>query len=139
MSWTILILLGIVVVIVAYRWYTIRSGGPDVSQAELLELTKQNTGVCILDVRSAGEYDSGHVPGAINIGHKEVAANPDLLRPHADKKIVIYCEMGVRARIAQNALVKAGFSSVYHLTGDMAAWRRAGLSIEHSNPKTGDG
>jgi len=139
MNWTILILLGFVVAIAAFRWYTIRNGGPDISQTELLDWMKQDSGTCILDVRSAGEYDSGHVPGAINIGHKEVAANPDLLKPHADKKIVVYCEMGVRARIAQNALLKAGFSGVYHLTGDMAAWRRAGLSIEHANPKTGTG
>jgi len=130
MNWTVLILLGIVVVIAASRWYTSRGAGPDVSQAELLEWIKQNSDICILDVRSAGEYDSGHVPGAMNIGYKEVVANPERLRQYAKKKIAVYCEMGVRARIAEKALVKAGFSSVYHLTGDMAAWRSARLPME---------
>jgi len=138
MNWTVLILFSVVAVIAGFRWYTIRSGGPDVSQAELLEWIKQDSEVCILDVRSSGEYNSGHIPGAINIGHREIAADPEKLRQYAEKKIVVYCERGIRTRIAQHSLLKAGFSSVYHLTGDMAAWRAAGLSVEHTAPKTGD-
>ncbi len=138
MNWTVLILLSIVALIAAFRFYTSR-GGPDVSQAELLDWIKQDSDICILDVRGGDEYNSGHIPGAINIGHREIAADPEKLRQYANKKIVVYCEMGVRARIAQKALLKAGLAGVYHLTGDMSAWRAAGLSIEHTSPKTGGG
>ena len=129
MGWVVLIIIAVVVVAVAAKLYMNRSGA-DISQAQFQEWMQQKADVCLLDVRSAREYNSGHIAGAINIGHTEVSAHLDKLRPYADKNIVVYCERGVRARIAQKALTKAGFSSVYHLTGDMAGWRDAGLSME---------
>ena len=107
-----------------------RGGGDDISQSQLVEWKKQESELCILDVRSADEYNSGHIAGSINIGHKEISARLDELMPYKDMKLVVYCEMGIRARAAQSALVKAGFSNVYHLAGDMHAWRQAGLPID---------
>jgi rhodanese-related sulfurtransferase len=129
MGWAVLIIIAVVVVAIAAKLYMNR-GGEDISQAQFQEWIQQKADVCLLDVRSAREYNSGHIAGAINIGHTEVSAHLEKLRPYTDKNIVVYCERGVRARIAQKALVKAGFSSVYHLTGDMAGWRDAGLSVE---------
>ena len=82
---------------------------------------EQKSDLCILDVRSAREYNSGHVPGAINIGHTEISAHLERFRPYANIDVVVYCERGVRARMAQSTLIQAGFTNVYHLTGDMHA------------------
>ena len=84
----------------------------------------------MLDVRSAREYRSGHIPGALHIPHSVVAGHLDELEAYRGRDIVVYCEAGVRARIAQNTLAKAGFERVYHLVGDMAAWRRESHAIE---------
>jgi len=124
---SILCLVAIAVMILIFRRK--HSGRADISQAELQERMQQKSELCILDVRSAGEYNSGHVPGAINIGHTEISEHIDELMPYRNKDVVVYCEKGIRAGIAQNALIKAGFTSVYHLTGDMSAWRRAGLPM----------
>ena len=127
MGWSVSIILAVVVVAaMAVKLYMSR--GDDISQAQLMERMEQKSGICILDVRTVREYSSGHIPGAINIGHKDISTRLDELRPHADKDIVLYCEIGVRARMAQTTLAKSGFSNVYHLTGDMAAWRNAGLA-----------
>ncbi|MHC4496692.1 MAG: rhodanese-like domain-containing protein [Planctomycetota bacterium] len=135
MGWTVLIIITVVVVVaVAAKLYMSRSGA-DVSQEQLQEWMRQQSDLCILDVRSVREYNSGHIAAAINIGHTEVSAHLDKLRPYADKNVVVYCEKGVQARIAQRALTTAGFSSVYHLTGDMAGWRDAGLSVETPGDK----
>lgn len=104
--------------------------GEDISQQELLKHIKNNSNICILDVRSAQEYSTGYVPGALNIGHKEISSRLDELESFRDEVIVVYCERGVRARIAQKALLKAGFESVFHLTGDMEDWRNAELTME---------
>lgn len=104
--------------------------GADMSQTQLLEHMERRSEICILDVRSAEEYSSGHVPGAVNIGHKEISARLHELEPYLDKDIVIYCELGVRARMAQKTLTKAGFLRLFHLAGDMAGWRDAGLVTE---------
>jgi phage shock protein E len=125
-NWIIVIVLGALVLAAACTLYRSRSGQPDVSQTQLLEWMKQKSNLCILDVRTAREYASGHVPGAINIGYKKIPAHLDELAADKDKNVVVYCEHGPRARKAQSTLIKAGFPKVYHLTGDMAAWRKAG-------------
>jgi rhodanese-related sulfurtransferase len=91
---------------------------------------EQKSDICILDVRTAREYSLGHIPGAINIGHRDISTRLDEIRSYADKDVVVYCELGVRARMAQTTLTKAGLLHVYHLTGDMAGWRDAGLATE---------
>ncbi len=45
-------------------------------------------------------------------------------------KIIVYCERGVRANIAEETLKKAGFTEVLHLEGDMSGWRDGGLEVE---------
>ncbi len=126
MNWILIIVLGTLVVAAACTLYKSRSGGRDISQSRLLEWMEQKSNLCVLDVRTADEYASGHIPGAINISHDKISAHLDELTAHKDKNIVVYCERGGRARMAQNTLTKAGFPNVYHLTGDMTAWRDAG-------------
>lgn len=128
MNWILIVVLGVLIVAAACTTY--RGGGRDVQQAQLLEWMEQKTALCILDVRTAEEYASGHIPGAINISHKEISAHLDELAAHKDWNIVVYCERGGRARMACSALAKAGFVNVCHLRGDMAAWRKAGQPTE---------
>lgn len=129
MGWEVLTIIVVAVLSgLAVKLYMSR--GTKISQAALLARMEQKSGICILDVRTAREFNSGHIPGAINISHQEISANLDRLKPHMNEDIVVYCELGVRARMAQRALAKAGFLHVYHLTGDMAAWRNAGLAME---------
>lgn len=79
----------------------------------------------ILDVRTAAEFEAGRVPGSINIPHTELAARLDELGPGArDREVVVYCESGRRAEVAEAVLRDAGYARTVHLEGDMAAWRR---------------
>jgi rhodanese-related sulfurtransferase len=131
MGWIVIIVLSVAVIPgIAILLYKSHSSGADISQSQLQEWMRLKSDLYILDVRSVDEYNSGHIPGAINIGHTEIPARLDELRPHSNKDIVVYCERGVRARIARKALKKAGFAAVYHLTGDMARWRDAGLPVD---------
>lgn len=81
----------------------------------------------ILDVRSEAEYADGHVPGAINIPYREIPNRLAELADFHNRKIVVYCEVGVRAGIAEHALEQAGFQQVIHLDGHMRRWRQEGL------------
>jgi phage shock protein E len=86
--------------------------------------------VLILDVRSAEEYQDGHVPGAINIPHDEITARIQSLMPNQDKPIVIYCRSGRRADLASSVLSSAGFTQLLQLQGHMNGWRDAQLPEE---------
>jgi len=129
MGWTIVVTLGVVLCWGALLRYRMGPRGLEISIAKLRERLDESDCV-ILDVRSAREYQSGHIPGALNIPHGRLRARLDELRSHQQEDIIVYCEAGVRARIAQTVLSKAGFAKAYHLVGDMSAWRRAQHPVE---------
>jgi rhodanese-related sulfurtransferase len=88
----------------------------------------------ILDVRSPEEFVAGHIPGAVNIPYRQVPARLDELATDQDRAIVVYCEVGIRAGIAQVALEQAGFQQIHLLEGHMQAWRQEKLPIESALP-----
>lgn len=100
-------------------------GAPEsaISQADLADRIAANSAPLILDVRSESEFNSGHIPGAVNIPHTEVLRRIGELEAGGDQEIVVYCESGGRALAVASALREAGFSTVRHLEGDMRAWR----------------
>lgn len=107
-----------------------RSGANQtISQQELLEELQSNPAPLVLDVRTAREYQGGHVPGAFNLEYRQIPSRLADLAPAREREIVVYCEVGPRAQAAQSMLLQAGFSNVRHLQGDMSAWRRSGLPI----------
>jgi len=103
---------------------------PDVSQEGLLQSIKSTDAPLVLDVRTPEEYKQGHVPGAVNIPHTEVAARLAELGDKKDRSMVLYCEKGGRAAKAADVLSKQGFTNLKHLTGDMSAWRDKDLPTE---------
>jgi len=105
------------------------AGAGEISSREALALQEAGDGALFVDVRTPEEYQSGHVPGAINIPRNQLHSRLAELE-HARDRLVVYCERGPRAAAAAATLVSAGFTGVRHLAGDMAAWRAAGLPIE---------
>jgi NADPH-dependent 2,4-dienoyl-CoA reductase/sulfur reductase-like enzyme/rhodanese-related sulfurtransferase len=66
----------------------------------------------VLDVRSAAEFATGHIPGALNIPHIQLRDRLDEVRQTADGRPVrVMCAAGVRANIAHRILVGNGFDS----------------------------
>jgi rhodanese-related sulfurtransferase len=102
----------------------------DVTQAEVIELVAAPGGPLLLDVRTPGEYASGHVPGAVNIPHDEVVTRLSELEPYRERGVVLYCQSGRRAGMATQALQEAGFENLRHLAGDMKGWKESGLPTE---------
>ncbi len=76
----------------------------------------------LLDVRAPAEYAEGHLPGAINIPHTELASRVAELSDARDRDIVVYCRSGTRAEQALGVLKEAGFSRLFHLDGDYQRW-----------------
>ncbi len=109
----------------------------DISAQQLLQRLDSNNTPLILDVRRPDEYAVGHVPTAANIPHIELENRLDELHADHDQEIVVYCESGRRAAIAQDILARAGFSRVLHLQGDMKAWRMHSLPTERGDAGTG--
>ena len=103
---------------------------PTITQEALLKKLRTGRAPLILDVRTPAEYQSGHVPQAVNIPHLQLSNRLSELGDVKDQEVVIYCERGPRAGFAESVLHNAGFDNVRHLEGDMWAWRNAGLPTE---------
>ena len=100
------------------------------TKQELIEQIKLDKAPVILDVRTPEEYSQGHIPGAINIEYRELPSRISEVNSLSNQKIVVYCERGVRANIAEETLKKAGFTEFLHLEGDMSGWREKGFEVE---------
>jgi phage shock protein E len=81
------------------------------SQTDYRQLVKQ--GAIILDVRSKGEYESGHINGSLNIPIDRLATQLHRLR---DKQatIIACCASGMRSGTACSILKAHGYNKVYN-------------------------
>ena len=98
--------------------------------SELLERMAAGDAPIVLDVRTPQEYRAGHVPGAYHLEDRQVPYRIDELRQLKDREIVVYCEVGPRARWVESYLRQEGFTNVKHLIGDFSGWRRNGNPVE---------
>jgi phage shock protein E len=102
-----------------------------ISQADLLaRLERKDPDLVVLDVRTAAEFDAGHVPGARNVPHDQLPAKLPELSSLKDKQVVLYCRSGRRSALAEQALRGAGFSKLLQLEGDYLAWEAEKRPVE---------
>lgn len=102
-----------------------------VSQQALLDMqARKDASLMLLDVRTPTEYAAGHIPGAVNIPHDQIAAHLSEIPKHDE--VVLYCHSGRRAGLAAEVLAANGYKKLGHLTGDMQGWQAAGRPVEAS-------
>jgi rhodanese-related sulfurtransferase len=82
--------------------------GPSVNYAALVK-----QGAIILDVRSKGEYASGHIKGSVNISVDQLPNNLNRL-PDKNKTIITCCASGMRSASAKNILKSNGYTDVHN-------------------------
>jgi rhodanese-related sulfurtransferase/DNA-binding transcriptional ArsR family regulator len=87
----------------------------------------------VLDVRPAGEYAAGHIPGALSIPVEELELR--LAEIPADTHVVAYCRGAycVFAHDAVRMLTDAGYDAS-RLEDGLLEWRIADLPLEASRP-----
>ena len=89
-----------------------------------------NPSVVLLDVRTADEFNEGHISNALNIDVKQdgFVEQAKAILP-ADKTIAVYCRGGKRSANAARMLAKEGYK-VVNLKGGIMAWKEAGMPID---------
>ena len=131
MTWTDIGIIGLAAASAVAVAIILRRGNRKLILPENLQRSiRQGESILLLDVRSAQEFNSGHLPGAVLMPHDSLLSSPAQVPAQDEKMIVVYCERGPRARLAQRALIKSGVSNVLHLRGDMSAWRARGFPME---------
>jgi len=77
----------------------------------------------VVDVRTNGEWDSGHIDGAVHLELDHLAKH--LSRVPKDREVVVVCRGGYRSSIGASLLEGAGFARISDLRGGMDAWNQA--------------
>ena len=83
----------------------------------------------ILDVRTPGEYESGHLANSVLIPVQEFQARVGELAQHKNDPVFVYCRSGNRSTVAAKILVDQGFTKVVNLRGGISEWRKTGLPV----------
>jgi len=96
---------------------------------ELARLLKAGKAPCVVDVRSGGEYALGHIAGSVHLPLWAVLLRSQGLPSDKGALLVVLCEMGPRAQLAQTLLGLKGRRNIKLLSGHMSGWRRAGLPL----------
>jgi rhodanese-related sulfurtransferase len=98
-----------------------------VTQAVLL-LNRE--GAVVVDVCEPNEYQTGHIPGAINLPLSALPKRLPELDKHKSKPVIVACRSGNRSMKAAAMLRKQGFATVYNLSGGLLAWEKESLPVE---------
>lgn len=108
--------------IIATAAFALLSPAPAVKKTiTAKELTQlQSAGAWVIDVRTNGEYISGHIPNALNIPLDQLSQAADTWS--TSQPVVVYCATGARSAEAATLLAGGGFREVYDLGGGVVSW-----------------
>lgn len=97
--------------------------------ADLDRLRSEHSDLRIIDVRTPGEFAGRHIPGSYNVPLPELAEHRRELGSGQGGPVVLVCESGRRAALAQDQLAGANLANVHVLDGGVAAWAAAGQPV----------
>ncbi len=100
-----------------------------IDSADLQNLLESPTPPRILDVRTPGEFESVHIPGAYNVPLDLLREHRDEILAHVDEDVVLVCRSGQRAAQAEETLREAGLINVHILDGGITAWQAKGFAV----------
>ena len=94
--------------------------------AEMIEETSSDAPIVILDVRTKGEFNRGHINNALNIDVKSASFKEKISKLDKDKTYLVYCRSGRRSKTAQGIMKELHFKKAINMLGGFIAWGKAG-------------
>lgn len=105
------------------------SASTTIESADLRALMNSAAPPRVIDVRTPGEFDAVHMPGAYNVPLDLLREHRDEIASHVDQDVVLVCRSGQRAAQAEETLRRAGLPNVHVLDGGIAAWEAQGFAV----------
>ncbi len=90
----------------------------------------KNVQPLILDVRTPGEYQSGHIKNAVLIPVQVLQKQLSSLAPNKEREILIYCATGNRSTVASRILIENGFEKISNLRYGISDWAGRKFPVE---------
>lgn len=93
------------------------TGYRQVTTEEAVNIMQTEENYVILDVRTAQEFASGHIPGAVLLPHETIGTEDIPLLPDKDQLILVYCRSGNRSKQAAEKLAQLGYTNIVEFGG----------------------
>lgn len=81
-------------------------------------------GAVLIDVRTPEEFNTGHIPGAMNIDISSYEFKNRISQMDKSGSYYLYCRSGSRSYTAGKMMKNMGFEKVYNLEGGIIDWHR---------------
>lgn len=132
----IIVLTGLVVTVSGYYGYTLWTQTEetifeDITPSEAYAMI-QNTNLFIIDVRTSGEYVTGHIAYSVNIDYRSELFREEISKLNKNIAYIVYCKSGVRSEKAMGIMEELGFKEVYNMIGGINQWISKGYPIVES-------
>jgi len=103
-----------------------------VSAKEAADLIDKHNGddeFAILDIRTSGEFQSGHLAKSIPIDFYSQTFADQLNRLDKTKTFLVYCRTGNRSTKSLELFKELKFQKIYHLASGISAWKSEGFTV----------
>ncbi len=97
--------------------------------ADLIDKHVGDSDFAVLDIRTPGEFQSGHLKSAILIDFYSQTFADQLSRLDKEKKFLIYCRTGNRSAKSLEIFKKLKFQKIYHMANGISTWNSEGFPV----------
>jgi hydroxyacylglutathione hydrolase len=104
---------------------------PQWTVRQLQEQLSRRSELLVIDVRQPGEWNAGHIDGALHISGAELPGR--ITEVPRDRPVATLCGSGYRSSVSASLLLKESYTDVTNVLGGMSAWKAAGFPLTIDN------
>ena len=101
-----------------------------ISDLRFIEI--QHTDYILVDVRTAEEYESGHIQDAVNFDFYSESFQNDILTLDKSSSIILYCRTQNRSTKTANYLKESGYNEITVIAGGITSWVKNGNDLVYN-------
>jgi len=101
----------------------------EVSVNDVKKMIDNKETIVILDVRDKDEFETGYIPGAINLSRGMLEFKINMMVPDKNATIIVYCGIDLRGPLATKTLNEMGYINAVNINGGLKDWKAAGYPI----------
>jgi len=102
----------------------------EVNSKQVNSMLQKDKKWIVLDVRSAEEFNSGHIKGALNIDIRQPDAFSKIDKLNKNAKYIVHCRTNHRSGMAVEHMMQSGFKNIYQMMDGWSGWLTNNLPIQ---------
>lgn len=101
----------------------------EINSLDVKTLVNKNPKIIILDVRTANEFNQGHIKGAINIDIRQPDFYTQINKLNKNAYYIVHCRTNHRSTTAVNYMTGNGFKNIYQMMDGFNGWILNNLAV----------